>query len=205
MKDLPKFYNCLNKIKKEIFFLLNQGVEKRKSNFHTLVLATTNEQNRAEVRTVVLRSFSEKNMLIGIHSDIRANKIKELKRNNKVSLLFYDEEKKIQLRIRGEAKILDSHKNSWDKLNNWSRRCYLTEISPGKYSKNPTSGFPEKFSINQPKKIENEEGIKNFCLIQIYINQIEWLYLASIGNRRAIFDFSKKNNETLQDKKWIVP
>ena len=76
MKEIPKFYNDLNEVEKEIFSLLNQGVKKRKSNFHNLALGTTSLKNFPDLRTVVLRGFSEKEMIISIHSDSRSKKNK---------------------------------------------------------------------------------------------------------------------------------
>ena len=62
MKELPKFYNSLEETRKEIFSLLFQGVKKRKSNFHNLVLNTIDLQNKPDARTVVLRSFSQEDL-----------------------------------------------------------------------------------------------------------------------------------------------
>ena len=57
--------------------------------------------------------------------------------------------------------------------------------------------FPDsKYSLE-----ESEIGYKNFCVVEIFINSIEWLYLAAKGHRRAYF--SLKNNSL--DKKWLIP
>jgi len=210
MKNLPKFYNSLKEIEKEIYLSLSKGVKERESNFHKAVLATTNLENKPEARTVVLRNFEKKKLALSIHSDHRANKVVELNNNNNVSLLFYDEEKKIQLRIRGWTQVLKSEKKSWNKLSNWSKRCYLTDISPGVRSNKPTSGFAKKHSLNPPNENEASAGLENFCSIIVWANQIEWLYLASQGHRRAIFNILRNvYNESYKvkkiDAKWLVP
>ena len=205
MKTLPKFYNDLDEIEKEIYNLLIQGVEKRKSKFHNAVLGSVSFDNKPEIRTVVLRDFSQKNLSIKIHSDSRSNKIKDLLKNKNISLLFYDEKKKIQIRVRGLANILKSYEPSWLKLSDWSKRCYLTPKSPGEESNSPTSGFPEKFSDNAPKNEESKNALKNFSVIEIELNQIEWLYLASQGHRRAIFSVIRHEENTHLEKKWLVP
>ena len=110
MKELPKFYNSLEETRKEIFSLLFQGVKKRKSNFHNLVLNTVDLQNKPDARTVVLRSFSPEDLTIGIHTDNRSEKVEHLKNNNFSCLVFYDDQKKIQLRIRGIANLEKSKK-----------------------------------------------------------------------------------------------
>ncbi len=205
MKELPKFYNSLEETKKEIFSLLFQGVKKRKSNFHNLVLNTIDLQNKPEARTVVLRGFSEEDLTINVHTDSRSEKVKHLENNPFTCLVFYDEKKKIQLRVRGSTKLEKSKKESWEKLSNWSRRCYLTTIKPGELTKQPTSGFPEKFKSEAPSSNESESGLKNFTVIKILIDEIEWLYLASQGHRRANFEIHRNKSGIKIDSKWLVP
>ena len=113
--------------------------------------------------------------------------------------------KKIQLRIRGYAVINKSPEKSWEKLSNWSKRCYLTLNSPGSKTKEPSSGFPEKFSLNAPSEKESNQGFKNFCVLNIFINQIEWLFLASQGHRRALYEISRINSKIKIDGKWLTP
>jgi len=205
MKTTPKFYNCLEETKKEVLSLIFQGVKKRESKFHNVVLNTIGLESRPEARTVVIRKFCRDELTLNIHSDKRSRKIKEIKTNNNVSLNFYDDQKKIQLRVRGKAIIENSKKNSWNELNNWSKRCYLTIDSPGKISKYPTSGFPGKFAHSPPSHDESEIGFVNFALIKVFINEIEWLFLASHGHRRALFKINRNNSKIDIASKWMVP
>ena len=205
MKELPKFYNSLEETRKEIFSLLFQGVKKRKSNFHNLVLNTVDLHNKPDARTVVLRSFSQEDLTIGIHSDNRSEKVEHLKSNNFTCLVFYDDQKKIQLRIRGTTNLEKSKKESWDKLSNWSKRCYLTSKPPGEVSNNPTSGFPNKFESEAPSSEEARKGFENFTVIRIFIDEIEWLFLASQGHRRALFNINRDNSNLSIESKWLVP
>ena len=144
-------------------------------------------------------------MEIYFHSDLRAKKISQIKNNNFVSLIFYDEKKKIQIRIKGEASIKPSYKKAWDGLSNWSKRCYLTISAPGESSENPTAGFPEKFEFTAPNDKFSKKGIKNFCYVVISITKVEWLFLARQGHRRALFDISKSNSKIEICSKWLVP
>ena len=205
MRELPEFYNSLEETRKEIFSLLFQGVKKRKSNFHNLVLNTIDLQNKPDARTVVLRSFSQENLTIGIHTDNRSEKVQHLKKNNFTCLVFYDDQKKIQLRIRGTTKLEGSKKESWDKLSNWSKRCYLTPNPPGQDSNNPTSGFPKKFESEAPSFEESQKGLENFTVIRVFIDEIEWLFLASQGHRRALFKINRDNSNLSIESKWLVP
>ena len=137
MKELPEFYNDIDKTLLEIKSMLSRGVKDRKSNFHYTTLCTIDNDSRPQARTVVFRSFNVEKFYLSIHSDFRSKKIKEIKKNKYVSLVFYDDKKKIQLRIRGIAKIEVSKKDSWHKLSNWSRRCYLSQETPGAIKQKP--------------------------------------------------------------------
>ena len=196
MKETPKFYNSLDETKKEIFSLLFQGVKKRKSNFHNTVLNTVTLDNKPEARTVILRGFDTEKLIVSIHSDLRAKKIVELQKNDNVCLVFYDDQKKIQLRVRGTANIRESYENSWNKLSNWSRRCYLSTRNPGMIC---------EFALEAPSSEKSKDGLKNFSVIQILINEIEWLFLASQGHRRAIFSVERNKSKLSVNGKWLVP
>ena len=57
-----------------------------------------------------------------------------LKKNKKASLLFYDKEEKIQLRVKVECEVNNQNSTtneSWKKTQHISRRCYLTDSPPG--------------------------------------------------------------------------
>ena len=69
-----------------------------------------------------------------------------------------------------------------------SKRCYLSVDKPGTDVIKPSSGFPEQFTNESPNDENSIEGLKNFAVIKVMINTIEWLYLASQGHRRAVFN-----------------
>ena len=204
MKELPKFYDDLDLTLQEIEYLLSRGVKDRKSSFHYTMLCTINNKT-PESRTVILRKFNKDKFELNIHSDLRSGKINQIESNNNVSCLFYDDKKKIQLRINGQATIEKSYQPSWDKLTNWSRRCYLSEHKPGTEVLKPSSGFPEKFVNESPNDEESIEGLKNFAAIKIIIRSVEWLFLASQGHRRAIFKVLRESSNFSIDKKWLIP
>ena len=202
-KNKPDYYNNLDKIYSKIWNLLNLGLQNRNAPFHIPVFISGNE-NKFDGRIVVLRGVDKKEKKIWFHSDIRSNKIKILKANSDVVLLFYDKSEKIQLRISGTAKINyqnDITKKAWGKTVHMSRQCYLGDKAPGSDSSQATSGLKEdvdnlKYSIK-----ESEVGYKNFCVVETYIKSIEWLYLAAKGHRRADFNLNEKQVE----KKWLIP
>ena len=201
MTDTVPYYEDFVEIKKKIWSMLNNAVKDRNSQFRIPVFSCGNNDN-IESRIVVLRKSDEKNKIVQFHSDIRSDKIDILKKNPKASFLFYDKELKIQVRLKVEAII--NHKNdvtkqSWEKTQHISRKCYLVDNGPGTISDEPTSGLKPELDNFDYTKEESEEGYKNFTVIQCKIKSIEWLYLAAKGHRRARFDLvNNKNN-------WLVP
>ena len=197
------FYNDLNKTYQKIWELLNLGLKNRNSPFHIPVFICGNE-NKYDGRIVVLRGINENEKKIWFHSDIRSNKIKNIKYNPSTSLLFYDKSDKVQLRIDGTCKVNyqnETSKNSWKKTAHISRQCYLGIKAPRSNSNIATSGLTKNIDDFNYSIEESETGYKNFCVVEFYINSIEWLYLAAKGHRRALFSLDKKNIE----KKWLIP
>ena len=83
-----------------------------------------------------------------------------------------------------------------------SRQCYLGNKSPGSKSDIPTSGLAQDVDNSKYTIEESEIGYENFCVIENFIESIEWLYLASKGHRRAFFILK---NDDVVDKKWLIP
>ena len=199
----PNYYNNLDKVYLKIWELIKTGLKNRDAPFHIPVLICGNK-NKFDGRIVVLRGVDEKEKKIWFHSDIRSNKVKLLNSNPEATLLFYDKNEKIQLRISGLTKINyqnDVTRISWGKTAHMSRQCYLGDKTPGTDSTIPASGLSENVDNLKYSKEESEIGYKNFCVIETFIKSIEWLYLAAKGHRRAYF--SLKNNSL--EKKWLIP
>jgi len=199
----PDYYSDLDKVYLKIWELLKTGLQIRDLPFHIPVFICGDKEN-SDGRIVVLRGVNEREKIIWFHSDIRSNKIKILKSNPKATLLFYDKSEKIQLRVSGNTKINyqnDIAKKSWEKTVHMSRQCYLGDKPPGSDVSIPTSGLTTVIDNLKYTKEESEIGYKNFCVIEIFIKSIEWLYLAAKGHRRAYF--SLKNNSL--EKKWLIP
>ena len=202
-KNIPDYYNDLNKVYSKIWDLLNLGLKDRNASFHLPVFICGKDTN-FDGRVVVLRGVNEKNKKIWFHADIRSNKIKILKSYPKATLLFYDKNEKIQLRISSKIKINYQNNTaikSWKKTAHMSRQCYLGTETPGSTSSKATSGLTEDIDNMKYTIEESEIGYKNFCVIENYIKSIEWLYLAAKGHRRA--HFSLENSSV--KKKWLIP
>ena len=197
----PAYYEDFKEIKKKIWSMLENAVTDRSSPFRIPVFICGN-QSDLDGRIVVLRKADIKNNLVQFHSDIRSDKIEKLKKNSKAAMLFYDKEEKIQVRLKVECLVNHNNnitKESWSRTQHISRKCYLVDNGPGTESDIPTSGLKPELDNFEFTMEQSEEGYKNFTVIQCKIKNIEWLYLAAKGHRRARFDL--ENNK----EHWLVP
>ena len=197
----PAYYENLDEIQKKLWSMLDDAVVNRSSPFRIPVFICAN-QNDIDGRIVVLRKSDKENNVLQFHTDLRSQKVDILMKNKNASLVFYDKEEKIQLRIKVICEINNKNsiaEESWKKTQHISRRCYLTDSGPGSVSKNPTSGMISKLEDFDYTMEQSEKGYENFTVIKCKIKSIEWLYLAAKGHRRAIFDFENSKNN------WLVP
>jgi pyridoxamine 5'-phosphate oxidase len=198
----PAYYENFPEIEKKIWSLLDDAVTNRAAPFRIPVFICGN-QNDFDGRIVVLRKTNQSNNLLQFHSDIRSDKIKKLKKNKYASMLFYDKEEKIQVRAKVECTINHENeitKQSWLKTGHMSRKCYLVNNGPGTESSTPTSGLKPELDDFGFTMEQSEEGYKNFTVIQCKIKNIEWLYLAAKGHRRARFEYTDYTKGF-----WLIP
>ena len=197
----PAYYENLEEIQNKYWSMLDDAVISRSSPFRIPVFMCAH-QDEIDGRIVVLRKSDRANNLLQFHTDLRSPKVDILKKNNKASLLFYDKEEKIQLRVKVDCEINNQNsttEKSWKKTQHISRRCYLTDSPPGTTSENPTSGIISKLEDFDYTMEQSEEGYKNFTVIKCKIISIEWLYLAAKGHRRAKFNLETNKSA------WLVP
>ena len=197
----PAYYEAFKEIKKKIWLMLDNAVTNRSSPFRIPVFIC-GDQSDFDGRIIVLRKSDPTNNFLQFHSDIRSDKITKLKNNKNASMLFYDKEEKIQVRLNVECTINHDNeitKESWSKTGHISRKCYLVDNGPGTESPSPTSGLKPELDNFEFTMEQSEEGYKNFTVIQCKIKSIEWLYLAAKGHRRARFDIESKKDT------WLVP
>ena len=197
----PAYYENLDEIQKKLWSMLDDAVVNRSSPFRIPVFICAN-QNDIDGRIVVLRKSDKENNVLQFHTDLRSQKVDILMKNKNASLVFYDKEEKIQLRVKVICEINNKNsiaEESWKKTQHISRRCYLTDSGPGSVSENPTSGMISRLEDFDYTMEQSEKGYENFTVIKCKIKSIEWLYLAAKGHRRAIFDFENSKNN------WLVP
>lgn len=194
MNNFTNFFSDLDKGELKIWDLLAQGVVNKKSKFHTPTLSTVNG-NMINSRTIILRKVDNKTKMLFFYSDSRSRKVLNIIQNNNVTVHLYEPRFKLQVQLYGHAKIENNSektKNIWSSLNSFSKKNYLSALSPG-----------EKIdSLNNLKyNIDNEEAYTNFSLIYFKVSKLECLQLSDIKNIRVEFVYTESSNK----KYYIVP
>ena len=202
-EQVPDFYNNKDLIFDEIWTLLARGVVDRSEDFR-LPTVIVNKGEFSDGRIVVLRGAFKEKRVLRFHTDLRSSKISALKNNNNIYFLFYNKKRKIQVRAKGVATIHyqdEVTKEAWKKTQVISRKCYLASQAPGSVSDTPHPGYPKELEGKNPNIEDTEIGFDNFCVIESKINEMEWLYLASQGHRRA--KILIKDQKIITD--WLTP
>ena len=191
----------LSDLEKDIWNRLVNGAVKSRDPFHTPSVAT-HSGNDISLRTVVLRKAFPESKELRFHTDTRSKKWQELIVNPSISALFYDAADRIQIRVKGRAVLQfnnDITAAAWQKTSLSSRRCYLTNFDPSSFTDHPTSGLPEHIEQEKFTLEESEIGFKNFGIVSIQVQNIDWLWLHHAGHRRAFFDYTDGSFQ------WMIP
>jgi len=189
-----------NKIIEIEYRELNNAIQDGKHEYHCFYFATI-QSKIPQLRTVVLRALNKEKNSISFHSDLRSNKVKEIKSNNNVSALFYDKKRRIQIRLQGKALIDENSKELkriWSSMKSESKLCYMGPFAPGKKLNYFQPNLPNHNAQNITPK-NNTIGYKNFCRVTINLEKLDWLQLHHKGHKRKLFYLHNNSKPT-----WIA-
>lgn len=188
----------LKQVLETAWIYLAEGVFDRRALFHVPTVASICVDQKPSVSAVVLRGVNKSRRLIWFHTDKRAGKYKQLLSNPFLAFHFYDEAKKVQIRLQTSAilHICDEVTvEAWSKSQPISRLCYATPVTPGTTVSTPPAA-PKLQEIN------TEIGYQNFCVIEGSISCPEWLQPSAEGHKRAVFQWAK-DGELFSE--WVGP
>jgi len=167
----------------ETINLLENGASSRTSEFHQFVFSSLND-NRVQSRYVVLRNFIKEDHNLIFFTDKRSPKVNAILKNSRTECLFYDNVKKIQLRIKTNSYILHDIKKIteyWEKVPLVSRQSYSTKLPPSTVIKGEQIDPSNRLSLEEDNY---EKSFCNFCVIENYIKEIDFLSLTSSPHKR---------------------
>ena len=192
--ELPDEYNEISQTLESANLILTNAVENAKTLFHTLAVSSI-DNNQIATRVMVLREFNIKERYIRFHTDYRAAKIDHYSENNSASVLGYDPNLKIQIKLQGSISV---HYNdqvtqaAWEGSTTRSKKCY--SVKGG-----------STLEISDPKEYDLkdgniEDGYINFAVLKFSFSNLEFLHLKSSGHRRALHSWNESFAST-----WLVP
>ena len=192
--QLPDEYNEISQTLESADLILNNAVENAKTLFHTLAVSSI-DNNQIATRVMVLREFNLKERYIRFHTDYRAAKIDHYSENNSASVLGYDPNLKIQIKLQGSISVhYNDHltQAAWEGSTTRSKKCYSV-----KGGSTLEISDPEEYDL---KDGNIEDGYMNFAVLIFSFNNLEFLHLKSSGHRRALHSWNESFTST-----WLVP
>lgn len=180
------FYNDLDATLAEAWARLVRGAADRRSALHTVQVATGGAEG-PRVRTVVLRGAEPLTRTIRFHTDRRSGKVTALEAEPRVEVCAYDPRAKIQIRLRGTATLhLGDHvaDAAWAATGAGSRLCYRAPLGPGSALSDSMQADPTEAERHPA---DPDYGRAAFVAVTVAVAEVEWLYLAARGHRRAVF------------------
>ena len=175
--------------------MLHDGAIDRRAPFHVATLATVDQRGHPQARSVVLRDCNVVQRWVRFNTDMRTEKAKNIEVDRKAAILFYDAPAKVQIRLQVRLEILkgDALGHIWRDTPHYSRECYQVTSAPGVAIESPHDVLFDADAA--------DEGAEHFAPVRAHIEELEWLYLAVRGHRRARFRFHQDDIES----QWLVP
>tara|TARA_Y100001970_G_C14154053_1_gene814471 strand:- start:109 stop:696 length:588 start_codon:yes stop_codon:yes gene_type:complete len=184
--------NILEIYHSEINFL-KDGIKNSKNPYHTFTLSTL-EKEFPKARTVVLRNVETDPIKIFFNADYRSPKIKQLIDNPQCSALFYDINRRVQIRMNCSSTI--NYRNHisakiWVKTALQSRKCYMGPYTPSSTLDTYHPNIPLEYAKKDPDKANSEEGYVNFVHVELSIIDLDILQLHHDGHIRFLVSGDK--------------
>ena len=193
-EKLPDSYSHIDETLDSAKLILSEAVSNTQTLFHTPVVSTMYE-NKIVSRVMVLREFNFDKKILRFHTDNRAAKIDNITENSSSTVIGYDPDLKIQIKMQGHTEVhIDDEvaKMAWNESTPRSKKCYSVKGGSTKEIEHPQDYDIQDFIV--------EDGYKNFAVLIFKFQSLEFLYLKSSGHRRAIHKWDDNQTST-----WLVP
>lgn len=171
----------------QVWSKLENALIDSKSAFRIMVLATSDNTDSVGQRSVVLRAIERERALI-FYTDQRSDKLKVIKENDQVSLLFYDHGEQLQIACKGRAQIHNVDSSEISNYNLRSTKDYSTSLPPGS-----AIASPEGVNYNQDKL--------HLAKVNVVLSDIAYLKLGKEHHVRVLF----KKMGGLWEGQYLVP
>jgi pyridoxamine 5'-phosphate oxidase len=179
---------------------LAQAANDTQHALRLMAVATVDAHGKPSNRLLVLRGADLESGRIWFHTDRRSPKIRHLKAWPYVSVLAYDSQDCIQIRLDGRATLhFDDSlaQDHWEQISLAVQYAYALPHGPSEpidgeaFRHEPDQSLrhadPRLHSMHLAHREGHlQRGRQNFVVIQVQVETIDWLQVTSTGQRRAI-------------------
>lgn len=181
------------------FANLTEALQSEDSSGHfTLAsLATMARDQTPAARTIVIRDFDREAKTLQFYTDVRSQKTTHLANNPAATLLLYDPQDKLQLRLITHCAIFNRTPETqrvWNSLNEHQKRDYRSPATPGEPILSPASATP-------PSNPDPTFGYEKFTIIEAQIQTADALKIQHPTHLRAVIDYQSPAPEA----QWMAP
>lgn len=184
-RELPAIHN-------DCWKLLEHAVSSRDCGWRLPALATSTPTGVRQ-RAIVLRAVHRTSRRLFFHTDLRSPKVEQIQSIPRASLHFYDHALSVQVQIQGTTQIHvddETAESFWQQGPAESLRSYMAPLAPGTPSDQPSYNLPDDLRRRIPEKHEIAPGRRNFGVLSLRVEELEWLLLSRQGNLRTRFLYS---------------
>ncbi|WP_282775274.1 pyridoxamine 5'-phosphate oxidase family protein [Phaeodactylibacter xiamenensis] len=187
----------------DAWHLLIKAAIKRKGDYQKPSVATIDTDGFARQRVIVLREVDLQNRQLTFFTDARSPKVGDLRNHPYLSCLFWDERKKVQIRMNGKA-ILEQGSEScrqyWDRLPVQGRSSYASLNAPGTPQVTDKVTLPDHWHDEMDLQ-ETAYAFEHFMVIRSQVYRADLLHLHHEGHQRAKFSYQ----DGAWAGSWVAP
>jgi len=182
----------LDAVASEVARRLRHAADDRHDPMRLAVVATVGTDGAPRARTLVVRGATDDIDRLWFHTDVRASKVVELRRDPRLCAVVYDERDGVQITVQGVAAlhtdgpVAEAH---WLQVDLATQHLYQSERAPGAIQ---SEGIPETDPRTRAAlrrldlQIDDSRVRRNFAVIEMRIDSIDWLQTLASGVRRAL-------------------
>src|SRR5262245_47350784 len=163
-----------------------------------LPMLATLSPDGPRARVLALRSVDPAGRLFVFHTDARSDKVRELREDDRVSLIFWDPGDAIEARFTGKASVhcLDQvAREAWQQVSPLRRLASAIEYGSGE-----VLSAPSRFDT-LPATADEEAALSHFAVVHVRATALDWSWLGPGDMRRALIRWTASGLSAA----WTVP
>ena len=149
-----------------------------------------------KIRMVVMRGTDAGRRTIDVQTDVRSSKVAELHRDPKASLLFWDADNRVQVRIDCLASLHLPGTTEAD-----ISLASIPEVGRTKYRQVQGSGTTIADPADLALDPDPTSAQRHFALIRLKVERIDWLQDKGKDSARAEILY----DQSLSHARWLAP